>query len=56
MNTHRNKPARITFQVADDTRSMLEKLTKIHDRSMTGVIEQLIKREARENGLIEERD
>lgn len=56
MNIIRNKQARITFQVSTDTRALLEKLTKIHDRTMTGVIEQLIKKEAKVCGLIEPRD
>ncbi len=46
----------IHFAVKMETREMLRKLAKIHDRSMTGVIEQLIKKESKEYGLIESRD
>jgi hypothetical protein len=52
---YRNKSKRIAFQVSSDTREMLDKLTKLHDRPMTGVIEQLIKKEAKEYGLLETR-
>ncbi|MFA5921204.1 MAG: hypothetical protein WC856_07915 [Methylococcaceae bacterium] len=56
MTTSSTKQSRIGLKVNDETRVMLEKLTKIHDRPMTGVIEQLIKKEAKEYGLIESRE
>jgi len=51
----RKKTERMVFQVSPDIRLMLDKLAKVHDRSMTGVIEQLIKKEAKKHGLIESR-
>lgn len=50
------RTSKVNYVLREETKSMLEKLAKIHDRSMTGVIEQLIKKEAKEYGLIESRD
>jgi hypothetical protein len=50
------KTIRQNLVFSKQTRVLLEKLTRIHDRSMTGVIEQLIKKEAKEYGLIEARE
>lgn len=52
----KNKTLRVAFQITTETRSMLDKLAILHDRPMTGVIEQLIKKEAKEYGLIESRN
>jgi hypothetical protein len=55
MNKESIKNQRIGFTVTPETRSMLIKLSKLHDRSITSVFEQLIKKEAKEYGLIESR-
>jgi hypothetical protein len=45
-----------TFKIDNKTKTMLKKLSKLQDRSMTGVLQYLIKKEAREYGLVEPRD
>lgn len=50
------KSENIKFVVKPEIKALLLKLSLIHDRSMTGVIEQLIKKEGKEYGLIESRE
>jgi hypothetical protein len=45
------KDARLIFKVTPETRTMLIKLKRAHERSMTGVIEQLIKKDFADRGL-----
>ena len=49
------KTTPIFMTISKDSRLMLEKLSKIHHRSMTNTVEQLIREEAIEYGLIEAR-
>lgn len=48
-----NKSEVIQFKVRPGTKRRLKELAKIHDRPMTGVIEQLIKKECKELGLLD---
>ena len=50
------RTAKVNFLFRQETRELLDILTKIHDRSMTSVLEQLVKKEAKEHGLIDSRD
>ena len=50
------KTERVNLQISTKNRILLEKLAKIHDRSMTNMIEVLVVKEAKEYGLIESRD
>jgi hypothetical protein len=50
------KSEKLNFKFTPDTRRLLEKLSKINDRSMTNMLEVLIVKESREFGLIESRD
>jgi len=50
------KTERVNLQITTENRKLLEKLAKIHDRSMTNMVEVLVIREAKEYGLIEARD
>ncbi|MFA5996652.1 MAG: hypothetical protein WC790_02945 [Candidatus Paceibacterota bacterium] len=52
MDNRKNKPVRVAFQISNETKLLLDKLAKIYDRPMTGVFEQLLKKEAKEHGLI----
>jgi hypothetical protein len=45
-----------TFYLSDQSKALLPKLAKLQDRSMAGVINYLIKKEAKEYGLIESRE
>jgi len=45
----------MNINISKDSRILLEKLSKIHDRSMTNCIEYLLKKEGTEYGLIESR-
>lgn len=58
MNSNRTKSrdARINIMTTREHRIMLEKLSKIHERSMTGVFEMLVKQESKVYGLIESRE
>jgi hypothetical protein len=46
----------MSFVFNEESKVLLSKLAKIHDRSMTSVLVQLIKKESKEYGLIEARD
>lgn len=54
-SSQRTKTARINCTFNPATRSVLEKLTRIQDRSMTNVLELLVMEKGREYGLIEAR-
>lgn len=56
MAREKTKTQKMTFEFSDDTRSLLLKLHKLQDRSMTGVIEHLVKNEGKKYGLIESRE
>lgn len=47
------KTTSLSFVMHKETKILLEKLAHIHDRSMTGVVEQLIKKEAKECGILD---
>jgi len=46
------RTAKVNFMIREDTRVMLEKMSIIECRSMTGVVEQLIRKAAKEYGII----
>ena len=54
LKSGKNIPTSFVFD--EETKILIKKLAKIHDRSQAGILKFLVKKEAKEYGLIESRD